>query len=114
MYKADFHKYDVSISKDALLDIRSIKRYILDTFQYREYAESFSREIKKAIQELDTFPAAYVKTGYTVEEYEVFLKPYHTYLIFYVIEGYTVTVIRVLKDKMYWQSIIESTQKINR
>lgn len=114
MYKADFHKYDVSISKDALFDIKSIKRYILNTFQYREYAESFSREIKKAIQELDTFPTAYRKTGYEIEGFEVFFRPYHTYLIFFVIEDYTVTVIRVLKDKMYWQSIIKSTQKINR
>ncbi|MBD5456098.1 MAG: type II toxin-antitoxin system RelE/ParE family toxin, partial [Lachnospiraceae bacterium] len=29
-------------------------------------------------------------------------------------ENSTITVIRVLKDRMYWQSIIKKMQKINR
>lgn len=32
-------KYKIVISKDALGDIKSTKKYILDTFKYREYAE---------------------------------------------------------------------------
>ena len=32
-------KYKVVISKDALLDIKSTKKYILDTFKYQENAE---------------------------------------------------------------------------
>ena len=31
-------KYKIVISKDALSDIKSTKKYILDTFKYREYA----------------------------------------------------------------------------
>ena len=45
-------KYKVLLSKDALDDIKITKKYILITFQYREYAENFSRKIKKAIIEL--------------------------------------------------------------
>ena len=37
-----------------------------------------------------------------------------TYLIFFVVEDNKVTVIRVLKDRVYWQSIIKKMQKINR
>lgn len=107
-------KYKVAISKDALLDIKSIKKYILDTFKYREYAENFSKKIKKAIQELDSFPESYETTGYVIEGLTIYFKPYNTYLIFYVIEVSTVTIIRVLKDRMYWQSIIKKMQKINR
>ena len=33
-------KYKIVISKDALWDIKSTKKYILDTFKYREYAEN--------------------------------------------------------------------------
>lgn len=73
-------KYKIVISKDALLDIKSTKKYILDTFKYREYAENFSKKIK----------------------------------IFFVVEDSTITVIRVLKDRMYWQSIIKKMQKINK
>lgn len=36
------------------------------------------------------------------------------YLIFFVVENSTITVIRVLKDRMYWQSIIKKMKKINR
>lgn len=57
-------KYKIVISKDALLDIKSTKKYILDTFKYREYAENFSKKIKKAIKELDSFPKGYEATGY--------------------------------------------------
>ena len=107
-------KYKVLMSKDALLDIKSTKDYILDTFKYREYAENFSRNMKKAIKELSTFPTGYEKTGYVIEGLDIYFKPYSTYLIFFVIEDHTVTVIRVLKDRMYWQSIIKKMQKINR
>ena len=104
-------KYKIVISKDALLDIKSTKKYILDTFKYREYAESFS---KKAIKALDSFPKGYEATGYVIEGLSVYFKPYSTYLIFFVVEDSTITVIRVLKDRMYWQSIIKKMQKINR
>lgn len=106
-------KYKIVISKDALLDIKSTKKYILDTFKYREYAGNFSKKIKKAIKALDSFPKGYEATGYVIEGLSVYFKPYSTYLIFFVVEDSTITVIRVLKDRMYWQSIIKKMQKIN-
>ena len=48
-------KYKVLLSKDALQDIKDNKSYILKNFKYREYAENFSKKIKKAIKELDPF-----------------------------------------------------------
>ena len=107
-------KYKIVISKDVLLDIKSIKKYILDTFKYREYAENFSKKIKNAIKELDSFPRGYEATGYVIEGLSIYFKPYSTYLIFFVVEDSTITVIRVLKDRMYWQSIIKKMQKISR
>lgn len=107
-------KYKILLSKDALVDIKETKKYILTTFKYREYAENFSKKIKKAIKELNVFPMGYESTGYVIEGLEIYFKPYSTYLIFFVVEEDTVTVIRVLKDRMYWQSIIKRMQKINR
>ena len=102
------------MSKDDLQDIKSIKTYILQTFMYREYAENFSRKIKSAIKALDPFAEGYEKTGYIIDGFEIYYKPYSTYLIFFVVEDMTVTVIRVLKDRMYWQAIIKRMKKINR
>ncbi len=107
-------KYRVLLSKDALEDIKQTKKYILTTFRYREYAEDFSKKIKKAIKELNVFPTGYERAGYVIEGLEIYFKPYSTYLIFFVVENNTVTVIRVLKDRMYWQSIIKKMQRINR
>lgn len=107
-------KYKILLSKDALQDIKDNKSYILKNFKYREYAENFSKKIKKAIKELDPFAEGYEKTGFLIEGLEVYYKPYSTYLIFFVIEDATVTVVRVLKDRMYWQAIINRMKKVNR
>lgn len=107
-------KYKIVLSKDALQDIKTTKTYILQTFKYREYAENFSKKIKAAIKSLDSFAEGYEKTGFLIEGLEVYYKPCSTYLIFFVVEDTTVTVIRVLKDRMYWQAIINRIKKINR
>lgn len=113
MAKEKTKKYKIVLSKDALNDIKLTKKYILDTFQYREYADNFSKKTKKAIKELDCFPKGYESTGYVIEGLNIYFKPYGTYLIFFVVEDSTITVIRILKDRMYWQSIIKKMQKIN-
>ena len=69
---------------------------ILDTFKYREYPENFSKKIKKAVKELDSFPKDYEVTGYVIEGLSVYFKPYSTYLIFFAVEDPTITVIRGL------------------
>ena len=107
-------KYKIVLSKDALQDIKNTKTYILQTFMYREYAENFSKKIRSAIKALDPFAEGYEKTGFNVEGLEIYYKPYSTYLIFFVVEEATVTVIRVLKDRMYWQAIINRMKRINR
>ena len=107
-------KYRIFLSKDAVQDIKSTKKYILQTFRYKEYAENFSKKIKSAIRALDPFAEGYKKTGYVIDGLEIYYKPYSTYLIFFVVEGATVTVIRVLKDRVYWQAIINRLKKINK
>lgn len=104
-------KNKIVLAKDALQDIKNTKSYVLQTFRYREYAENFSRKIKSAIKALDPFAEGYEKTGYNIEGLEIYYKPYSTYLIFFVVEDMTMTVVRVLKDRMYWQAIL---RKINR
>ncbi len=86
---------------DAIQDIVDIKTYILDNFKYSEYAVNFSKEIKKAINSLSTFAEGYEKSGYVIEGLDIYYKPYHTYLIFFVVENTKVIVIRVLKDRMH-------------
>ncbi|MDD3252881.1 MAG: type II toxin-antitoxin system RelE/ParE family toxin [Lachnospiraceae bacterium] len=106
-------RYKIKLSFDAKEDIKNTKRYILETFKYRETAESFSKNIKIAINKLQPFPEAYSSTGMYIEGLEVLYKPYSTYLIFFVIEANHILVVRVLKDRMYWQSIIKRITKLD-
>lgn len=70
-------KYRVVIAVSAKRDVAEKKNYILEHFQYRQYAEDFSQKMKTAISQLDTFPT-----------------------------GYAVTVLRILQNRMNWRYII--------
>lgn len=105
--------YKVCLTSDARNDIVQIKRYILNTFRYRETAEVFSKNIKYAISKLSPFSKAYAKTGLLIQGLEVYYKPHSTYLMFFVVKEDKVIVIRILKDRMHWQSIINRIKSLN-
>lgn len=70
--------------------------------------------MKVAIKTIEPFTLGYAKTGYRIDGLEVYYKPHSTYLIFFIVENDIVTVIRVLKDRMYWQAIINRMNRIHR
>ena len=100
---------DVLLSKlDEAIDDIEKKKYILQQFKYREYAENFSKKIKKAVLALDTLPTGYNTTGFRYRGYDIYMKPCESYLLFYTVDEAvkTVTVLRVMQDGMDWQYII--------
>lgn len=105
--------YKIRLTFDAKNDIVQIKRYILHTFKYRETAEAFSKNIRNAISKFSPFSEAYSKTGLLIQGLEIYYKPYSTYLIFFVVKQDKIIVIRVLKDRMYWQSIMKRIRSID-
>ncbi len=102
-------EYRIVYTYSSREDIRKMKKYILDTFQYREYADNFMYNIKNATKGLKILPTGFNTIGFRYKGYDVHMKPYRTYLIFYVVDdaGKTVTVLRILKDGMDWQYIIK-------
>lgn len=86
-----------------------MKKYILDNFQYRELGENFTKKIKTAVDGLRTFPTGHNTTGIRYRGYDIYFKPYRTYLLFYMIddESAVVTILRVLQDGMNWQYILK-------
>ena len=101
-------KYDVVIARSAKVDVADKKRYILEKFRYREYAESFSSKMKKAVESLDTFPSGFIDSGFTYRGYDIYIKPISDHLLFYTVDEdiKIVTVLRILQDGMDWQNII--------
>src|SRR5699024_10682403 len=98
----------VVIAESAKRDVAEKKNYILEHFEYRQYAEDFSQKMKKAISQLDTFPTGYAVTDFQYRGYKIYLKPQSGCLIFYTVveETDTVTVLRILQSRMNWRYII--------
>lgn len=101
-------KYKIKYTYSSRDDIRRMKKYILDQFKYRELGENFTRKMKEAANSLKTLPGGYDTIGFQYRGYDIHLKPYRTYLFFYIVdeEETCVTVLRVLQDGMNWQFII--------
>ncbi len=105
-------RYNVFLTSDARDDIKNIKLYIIKTFRYQEYANNFSRKIRAAVNSLDIAATGHRKTGFVYESHVIYYKSSDTYLIFYFITDNSVIVIRVLKDRMYWQSTLSRMKDI--
>ena len=63
--------YQVLVAQSGKQDIKDMKKYIIETFKYRELGENFSKKIKKVPQTLDTFPVGYDTTGFLYHGYEM-------------------------------------------
>ncbi len=101
-------RYKVVIAQSGKMDVLNKKRYIIENFKYRDYAQNFSVKIKKAVQELNTLPTGYGATGFQYRGYDIYMKSNSNHLLFYTVdeEKMVVTVLRVLQDGMDWEYII--------
>lgn len=101
-------KYKIKYTYSSRDDIRRMKKYILDQFKYRELGENFTRKMKETANSLKTLPGGYDTVCFQYRGYDIHLKPYRTYLFFYIVdeEETSVTILRVLQDGMNWQFII--------
>lgn len=93
-----------------------MKEYILNTFKYRELGENFTKKMKEAVKEIKKLPTGYSQIGLQYRGYDIYIKPYRTYLFFYVIDEQrrTVTMLRVLQDGMNWEYIIKQWIRENQ
>lgn len=102
-------RYKIKYTYSSRDDIRRMKRYILDNFKYRELGENFSKKIKTAVDGLRILPEGYNTTGIRYRGYDIYFKPHHTYLLFYIVDdtALEVTILRVLQDGMNWKYILK-------
>lgn len=103
------HKYRVEYTFSSRDDMRKMKKYILETFKYRELGENFTKKMKDAAEGLKVLPQGFDTVGFQYRGYDIYLKPYRTYLFFYVVDDVQkiVTILRVMQDGMDWQSVLK-------
>ncbi len=102
-------KYKIEYTFSSRDDMRKMKKYILDTFKYRELGENFTKKMKEAAEGLKTLPTGFDTIEFQYRGYDIYMKPYRTYLFFYVVDEdkKIVTVLRVMQDGMDWQFILK-------
>ncbi|MBQ8821018.1 MAG: type II toxin-antitoxin system RelE/ParE family toxin [Lachnospiraceae bacterium] len=108
-------KYKIEFTFSSRDDMRKMKKYILDTFKYRELGENFTRKMKEATEGLKTLPESFDKIGLQYRGYGIRLKLYRKYLFFYVVDNKTkiVTILRVMQEGMDWQVVLKRWLKEN-
>ncbi len=108
--------YKIKYTDSSRFDMKEMKKYILNTFKYRELGENFTKKMKEAVAGLKVLPAGFDTIGLRYRGYDIYLKPYKSYLFFYVVseESETVTILRVLQDGMNWEFILENWLRNNQ
>lgn len=108
--------YKIEYTHSSRRDIQRMKKYILDTFKYRELGENFTKKMKEAARGLKIMPTGFDTVGFQYRGYDIHLKPYRTYLFFYIVDEstQTVVVLRVMQDGMNWKFILKRWLQSNK
>ncbi|HAX51398.1 type II toxin-antitoxin system RelE/ParE family toxin [Muricomes intestini] len=101
-------KYKIQHTLEAEEDLFQLAYYMIKEFQNSGAAEYFLNCYYQKAESLETFPFGYRGVSFEYRGYEIRLKPYDTYNIFFVVdtETQTVTILRVLKDRQDWAAIL--------
>lgn len=101
-------RYKIKYTYSGRDDIKEKKQYILDTFKYRGLAKRFADKIKTAVEDLRVFPLGYKATGFRYRGYDIHIKSYDSYLLFFTVdrEQSEVIILRILQDRQNWEYIL--------
>ena len=100
--------YNLRETNDAINDVTALAIYMIDEFKNDIAALNFLENYDSAIQSLRRFPYRFRGISIETMGYEIRLKPYDTYNIFFVVNENKneIVIIRVLKDLQDWKSIV--------
>lgn len=89
-------------------DVTDLAVYMIEEFKNQKAALDFLDRYDEKIQGLMTFPFGYRGVGFEYRGYEIRLKPYDTYNIFFVVDtdSREIIILRVLKETEDWQTIL--------
>lgn len=58
--------YKIEYTQSSRDDMRKMKKYILDTFKYRELGENFTRKMKEAAKELKPYRRDSIRSDFSI------------------------------------------------
>lgn len=103
-------EFSIKETNEAIQDVTNLAAYMIDKFKNHKAALDFLDDYDKEVCDLNHFPFGFKGISVEYRGYEIRLKPFGTYNIFFVVnvEENVIVVLRVLKDLQDWNSIIRS------
>ena len=100
--------YDVVETDEAIEDIVNFATCIKRKFKNQQAIDNLLNNYDKQVQSLMAFPTGYRGISVEYRGYEIRIKPFDTYNLFFVVneEEQRVTILRVLKNRQDWQRIL--------
>lgn len=102
--------YNLIQTKEAKNDLDNFVVYMIFSLKNVQAANNFLILYDKHRRNLATFPFGYRGIGIKYQGYEIRIKPFSSYNIFFVVDKTRnqITILRVLKDRQDWKNIIHS------
>ena len=103
-------QYRLQTTREATEDVVGMAEYIIEKFKNLDATLSFLDKYDKEVQRLKNFPFGYRGVSFEYRGYEIRIKSFDTYNVFFTvdIEDHCVYILRVLKDRQDWKSIMSN------
>ena len=101
-------QYRLQTTREATEDVAGMAEYIVEKFKNLDAALSFLVKYDTEVERLKNFPFGYRGVSFEYRGYEIRIKSFDTYNVFFTvdIEDHCVYILRVLKDRQDWKSIM--------
>lgn len=100
--------YKVVVTQEALEDVSNLAIYMIDTFKNQKAADDFLVAYDRQMKMLSAFPIGYRGISIEYRGYEIRLKPFDTYNLFFIVddEMEQIVILRLLKNLQDWKRIL--------
>lgn len=105
--------YRLLETKEAKRDLDNLAAYMAISLKNSKAAIDFLSLYHQQTQSLILFPFAYRGVSFTYQGYEIRMKTFSSYNIFFIIDSinYQIIILRILKDRQNWKSILKNKEK---
>ena len=105
--------YNLVQTIEAKRDVKNMAAYMKYSLKNGQAANNFLDLYYKQIQNLKIFPFAYRGVGFKYQGYEIRMKIFTSYNILFTVdvENNQIIILRVLKNRQDWNSILQNENR---
>ena len=103
-------RYRLLETREALEDVEGFAAYIVKNFNNIDAARDFLDKYDREVERLKNFPFGYREVNFEYRGYEIRIKSFDTYNVFFTIDTIEnkIFILRVLKDRQDWKTIFDN------